>query len=405
MYRKGDVVLVPVPFTNLRERKVRPSVVLSGPDYHRTEPDLILGAITTNLTAANAPVDYVLTDWQGAGLKFPSAFKPIVFTVEPALILYRAGRLSPRDLQEVDRRVVLAFALTERSMAGNVMKPSDSDEIDRIIRNALAEDAGDGDVTTLNTVPEAAALEGVFLAKEDGVVAGLEVVRRVFQLLDPAVAVTFDLVDGERAERRQVFGTIQGPGRALLTGERVALNFLQRMSGIATMTRRFVDAVAGTRAVILDTRKTVPGLRVLDKWAVRLGGGQNHRIGLYDMAMIKDNHIAAVGGIAEAVHRVREGDSRHRPIEVEVTNLDQLVEALAQPIDRILLDNMSLETMAEAVRIAAGRIPLEASGNVSLDTVAAIAATGVDYISSGALTHSVRALDISLDIRQTTNDE
>lgn len=405
MYRKGDVVLVPVPFTNLRERKVRPSVVLSGPDYHRTEPDLILGAITTNLTAANAPVDYVLTDWQGAGLKFPSAFKPIVFTVEPALILYRAGRLSPRDLQEVDRRVVLAFALTERSMAGNVMKPSDSDEIDRIIRNALAEDAGDGDVTTLNTVPEAAALEGVFLAKEDGVVAGLEVVRRVFQLLDPAVAVTFDLVDGERVERRQVFGTIQGPGRALLTGERVALNFLQRMSGIATMTRRFVDAVAGTRAVILDTRKTVPGLRVLDKWAVRLGGGQNHRIGLYDMAMIKDNHIAAVGGIAEAVHRVREGDSRHRPIEVEVTNLDQLVEALAQPIDRILLDNMSLETMAEAVRIAAGRIPLEASGNVSLDTVAAIAATGVDYISSGALTHSVRALDISLDIRQTTNDE
>lgn len=271
-------------------------------------------------------------------------------------------------------------------------------EIDPIIANALAEDIGDGDVTTLNTIPEFAALEGVFLAKEEGVVAGLEVVRRVFQQVDPAVAVVFDLADGDRVARRQVFGTIHGPGRALLTGERVALNFLQRMSGIATMTRRFVDAVAGTHAVILDTRKTVPGLRVLDKWAVRLGGGQNHRIGLYDMAMIKDNHIAAVGGIAEAVRRVRAGDPRHRLIEVEVTTLDQLREALAQSIDRILLDNMSLEQMAEAVRIAAGRIPLEASGNVSLDTVAAIAATGVDFISSGALTHSVRALDISLDI-------
>jgi nicotinate-nucleotide pyrophosphorylase (carboxylating) len=206
------------------------------------------------------------------------------------------------------------------------------------------------------------------------------------------------VADGDWVEARQKFGTVRGPGRALLTGERVALNFMQRMSGIATMTRRFVDAVAGTNAVILDTRKTAPGLRVLDKWAVRLGGGQNHRIGLYDMAMIKDNHIAAVGGIAEAVRRVRAGDARGRPIEVEVTTLDQLREALAQPIDRILLDNMSLPQMREAVQIAAGRIPLEASGNVNLDTVAAIAATGVDYISSGALTHSVRALDISLDI-------
>ncbi len=289
-----------------------------------------------------------------------------------------------------------------------------SSEINRIIANALAEDIGDGDVTTLNTVPADAVLHGVFLAKEAGVVAGLEVVRGVFSLLNPAVKLEFDVADGEWVQPGQVFGAIHGPGRTLLFGERVALNFLQRMSGIATLTRRYVDAVAGTRAVILDTRKTAPGLRVLDKWAVRLGGGQNHRIGLYDMAMIKDNHIAAVGGIAEAVRRVREGDLRNRPIEVEVATLEQLHEALAQPIDRILLDNMSLEQMAEAVRIAATppertaspsedwqswrRIPLEASGNVSLDTVAAIAATGVDYISSGALTHSVRALDISLDI-------
>ena len=161
--------------------------------------------------------------------------------------------------------------------------------------------------------------------------------------------------------------------------------------------------MAGTRAVILDTRKTVPGLRVLDKWAVRLGGGRNHRIGLYDMALIKDNHIAAVGSITEAVRRVREGDPRQRPIEVEVTDLDQLREALALPIDRILLDNMSHEMMRAAVEMAAGKIPLEASGNVNLDTVAAIAATGVDFISVGALTHSVKALDVSLDLRATSD--
>ncbi len=290
------------------------------------------------------------------------------------------------------------FVADPVTLPGAAAAAPDPALIDRIIRAALAEDIGDGDVTTLNTIPADMTLHGVFLAKEAGVVAGLEVVRRVFRQLDATVELTFTVADGDRVEPRQVFGTVSGPGRALLTGERVALNFLQRMSGIATLTRRYVDAVAGTRAVILDTRKTAPGLRVLDKWAVRLGGGQNHRFGLYDMAMIKDNHIAAVGGIAEAVRRVRAGDPRGRPIEVEVTTLEQLREALAQPIDRILLDNMSLAQMREAVQIAAGRIPLEASGNVNLDTVAAIAATGVDYISSGALTHSVRALDISLDI-------
>ena len=273
------------------------------------------------------------------------------------------------------------------------------DQIDPIILAALAEDLGDGDVTTLNTIPPDAAYAGDFLVKAPGVIAGLQVAQRVFVLLDPSVELHILAGDGDRVDQGDIVGVVTGPGRAILSGERVALNLLQRMSGIATATRRYVDAVAGTRAVILDTRKTAPGLRVLDKWAVRLGGGQNHRIGLYDMALIKDNHIAAVGSITEAVRRVREGDQRHRPIEVEVTNLDQLREALASAIDRILLDNMSHEMMRAAVEIAAGKIPLEASGNVTLDTVAAIAVTGVDFISVGALTHSVKALDVSLDLR------
>lgn len=272
-------------------------------------------------------------------------------------------------------------------------------EIDRIIATALNEDIGDGDVTTLNTIPEDLVLEAILLAKADGVLAGREVFERVFRFIDPSVDVWDAASDGDMVERGQVIARLRGPGRALLSGERVALNLLQRMSGIATATRRMVDAVSGTRAVILDTRKTAPGLRALDKLAVRLGGGQNHRIGLYDMALIKDNHIAAVGSITEAIARVRAGDHRHRPIEVEVTDLDQLREALESEPDRILLDNMNLITLREAVEVADGRVPLEASGNVDLTTVAAIAATGVDYISSGALTHSVTALDISLDIR------
>lgn len=272
-------------------------------------------------------------------------------------------------------------------------------DIEQIIRNALAEDIGSGDVTTLGTIAADARLRGQFLAKADGVVAGLAVVQQVFALLDPGVNIVWHLREGGTVTRGEVIGTIQGPGRAILSGERVALNLMQRMSGIATLTRQYVAAVDGTRAVIMDTRKTVPGLRILDKWAVRLGGGQNHRFGLFDMALIKDNHIAAAGSITAAVAGVRASDSQQRPIEVEVTNLAQLEEALALHVDRIMLDNMNLQQMAEAVRITGGRIPLEASGNVNLETVAAIAATGVDYISSGALTHSVQALDISLDVQ------
>lgn len=285
------------------------------------------------------------------------------------------------------------------------------DALARVIAAALREDVGTGDLTSDATLPADARSEAFFLAKADGIVAGLEVARRVFEALDPDAEVSFEVEDGMPVARGRRFGHVVAHARALLTAERTALNLLQRMSGIATATRRYVDAVAAVptaRAVILDTRKTAPGLRLLDKWAVRLGGGQNHRTGLYDMALIKDNHIAAVGSIAEAVRRVRAYDQHARPIEVEVTNLQQLEQALLLHVDRILLDNMAPPLMAEAVaiahRAAAGsgrRIPLEASGNVNLETVAAIAAAGVDYISIGALTHSVTALDISLDILTT----
>jgi nicotinate-nucleotide pyrophosphorylase (carboxylating) len=272
-------------------------------------------------------------------------------------------------------------------------------EIETLLRAALAEDLGDGDVTTECTVPPESMLAGRFLAKAPGVAAGLAVAARVLSLADPAVRVDLAVADGQAVTPGMVLGTVLGPGRALLSGERTALNILQRMSGIATLTRRFVDAVAGTRAVILDTRKTAPGLRALDKWAVRLGGGQNHRHGLYDMVLIKDNHIAAVGGdIPAAVARVRAGDPRRRPIEVEVRTLDELRAALPLNVDRILLDNMDLDTMRAAVEITAGRTPLEASGNMSLERVPAVAATGVDFISVGALTHSAAALDISLKL-------
>ncbi|RME85405.1 MAG: carboxylating nicotinate-nucleotide diphosphorylase [Caldilineae bacterium] len=278
------------------------------------------------------------------------------------------------------------------------MSPDLQSEIDEIIRCALTEDIGSGDITTESIIPADASYRGRFIAKADGVVAGLAVASRVFRLLDERIVFHPAVADGAAVSAHTEIARISGPGRAILGGERTALNLLQRMSGIATQTRAYVQAVAGTGAVILDTRKTAPGLRRLDKMAVRLGGGSNHRFGLFDMVLIKDNHIAAVGSITEAVRRVRACDNLHRPIEVEVSDLEQLREALALSVDRIMLDNMSLDVMREAVRITAGRVPLEASGNVSLATVAAIAATGVDYISVGALTHSVTALDISLEL-------
>ena len=276
------------------------------------------------------------------------------------------------------------------------MKNDFLNQIKPIVENALIEDIGDGDVTTDCIVPPEAMLEGRFIAKGAGVIAGLAGAELTFTLLDPRVQFTPRLADGDPVETGTVIATVSGPGRALLSGERLALNLLQRMSGIATLTHQFVKAVSGTKAVILDTRKTAPGLRPLDKWAARLGGGQNHRFGLYDMALIKDNHIAAAGSITEAVARVRAGDRQGRAIDVEVKTRTELRETLPLEVDRIMLDNMSLAEMGEAVQMANGPTPLEASGNVTLDNVTTIATTGVDYISTGLLTHSVQALDISL---------
>lgn len=268
-----------------------------------------------------------------------------------------------------------------------------------IIRRALEEDVGNGDVTSNATIPPDLEYQGVFLVKAEGVIAGLEVMKHTFAQVDERIDHLAHAAEGSAVQPGDIVAEASGPARSLLTAERVALNFLQRMSGIATLTRQYVDAVADTKAQILDTRKTVPGLRFLDKWAVVLGGGTNHRIGLYDMALIKDNHIVAAGGVTPAVERVRAYDTRNRPIEVEVTNLGQLAEALALNVDQIMLDNMTLDQMREAVQLVDGAVPLEASGNVSLETVRAIAETGVDYISVGKLTHSVPALDVSFDLQ------
>lgn len=272
------------------------------------------------------------------------------------------------------------------------------DQITFLLRLALAEDLGTGDVTTAPIVPSTLSVEGKLVAKEEGIVAGLDIARLVFQLVDGRIDLISRVADGTRVRQRQPLADVEGPGAGILSAERVALNFVQRMSGIATLTGQFVEAVKGSKAVILDTRKTVPCLRALDKLAVRLGGGENHRFGLYDMVLVKDNHIAAAGSITEAIRRVRHGEGKHLPIEVEVKSMAELREALALQPDRIMLDNMSLEEMRRAVALAAGQVELEASGNVTLDNVSAIAATGVDFISVGALTHSPRALDISLEI-------
>jgi nicotinate-nucleotide pyrophosphorylase (carboxylating) len=264
------------------------------------------------------------------------------------------------------------------------------------IRRALEEDIGSGDATTDSIVPHDAVMRGTVIAKQSGVVAGLDVVQTVFQLLDHRVSCDPQVTEGSRVQNRQLLATVAGPARALLTGERTALNFLGRMSGIATLTRLFVDAVAGTGTVILDTRKTAPGLRAADKLAVLRGGGQNHRIGLYDMILIKDNHIDFAGSLAEAVRRAR-AVRTGLEIEVEARTLDDVHSALELGVERILLDNMTTDLMRQAVQLNAGRAKLEASGNVSLENVRSIAETGVDYISIGALTHSARVLDVSLD--------
>jgi len=270
-------------------------------------------------------------------------------------------------------------------------------EFDAIIDAALREDMPEGDITSESVIPAGAVSEAVFLAKEDGVLAGLPVARRVFEKIDASVEFVERIEDGAAFKRSDILARLKGPTVALLKGERTALNFLQRLSGIATATRRFVDAVAGTKAKILDTRKTTPGLRLLEKYAVKMGGGANHRLSLSDMVLIKDNHLRHVGSVAEAVRRARAAVKPGIRIEVEAAELAQVRDALAAGADMIMLDNMMIETMREAVSIADGRVPLEASGTVSLERVRAVAETGVDFISVGALTHSARAVDISLE--------
>jgi nicotinate-nucleotide pyrophosphorylase (carboxylating) len=270
-------------------------------------------------------------------------------------------------------------------------------EIDEIIKAAIQEDMPQGDITSESVVQAAALSDAILLAKEDGILAGLPVARRVFEIVDPRVEFRGELADGGAFRKDDILARLKGPTISLLKSERTALNFLQRLSGIATATRRFVDAVAGTKARILDTRKTTPGLRLLEKYAVRMGGGQNHRFGLSDMVLIKDNHLRHVGSITEAVRRARAKAPSGLKVEVEVTNIDEAREALAAGADIVMLDNMTLDQMKEVVALDAGRTPLEVSGKVTLERVREIAAIGVDDISVGALTHSSRALDISLE--------
>ncbi|MFZ0729503.1 MAG: carboxylating nicotinate-nucleotide diphosphorylase [Methylovirgula sp.] len=272
--------------------------------------------------------------------------------------------------------------------------------IEPLVRAALLEDLGQtGDVTTDAVVPPAAHAEATFVARQPGIVAGLDLARLSFELLDPAIEFDIEKPDGGKIASGETIAVVRGPARGILTAERTALNFLCHLSGIATATAAAVAAVKGSKARIVCTRKTIPGLRALERYAVRAGGGANHRFGLYDAVLIKDNHIAIAGSVTEALRRARKNVGHMVKIEVEVDSLAQLREALAFGIDAVLLDNMDPRTLAEAVAVVGGRVITEASGGVSLDNVATIAACDVDLISIGLLSHSAPALDIGLDFR------
>ncbi|MDE2356793.1 MAG: carboxylating nicotinate-nucleotide diphosphorylase [Alphaproteobacteria bacterium] len=267
-----------------------------------------------------------------------------------------------------------------------------------VVELALAEDLGrGGDITAMACVPAEARLTCAFVARRAGVLAGLDSARLAMAAVDPVIAFRAQRRDAEVIAPGDVLATVEGPARAILTAERTALNLMSRLSGVASLTARYVAAVAGTRARVIDTRKTTPGLRALEKYAVRCGGGANHRFGLDDAILIKDNHIAACGSVGAAVARARAHAGHMVKIEVEVDSLAQLAEALAAGPDIVMLDNFALDALREAVQVTAGRAILEASGGVNLDTIAAIAATGVDLISVGALTHGATSLDIGLD--------
>lgn len=276
-------------------------------------------------------------------------------------------------------------------------------ELQELIDRCLKEDIGTGDITTGSIVPPEATSTGYIVAREDGVAAGLPVAEAVFRRLDPLIDFEARVHDGDRVSRGTILAEIRGGARAILTGERLALNFLQRLSGIATATARLVELVAGEKARVVDTRKTTPGLRMLEKYAVRAGGGHNHRFGLYDAALIKDNHIKLAGGIRAAVEAARRGSPHTARVEVEVEDLAGVNEALAAGADIIMLDNMTPAAMRQAVALVAGRALVEASGGINEENVREAAAAGVDLISVGALTHSIKSLDISLDIIELKN--
>jgi nicotinate-nucleotide pyrophosphorylase (carboxylating) len=270
-------------------------------------------------------------------------------------------------------------------------------DLTEFVTGTLAEDLGiGGDVTSAATLRGDANFTASIVAREPIVVAGLDIAVAIFRALDPEVGLDQPAADGDRIEAGGVLVRLDGNGRAMLAAERSALNTLQHLSGIATLTRRYVDAIEGTGATLLDTRKTIPGLRVLDKYAARMGGAQNHRMRLDDGVLIKDNHVAACGGVAEAVRRAKSANTGFE-IQVEVDRLDQVEPALAAGADRLLLDNMAPTMLREAVELVAGRVPLEASGGVTLETIRAIAETGVDFISLGRITQSAPAVDIGLD--------
>lgn len=270
--------------------------------------------------------------------------------------------------------------------------------LEATVRQALAEDIGTGDITTLLTVPIELQAQARMIAKSVGVVAGLPVVAEVYRQVDSEVTIIFDVQDGDTIQPGQTLCRLEGAAQSLLTGERVALNFVQRLSGVATKTARYVELIAGTQARVVDTRKTTPGLRALEKYAVRMGGGRNHRFGLYDAVLIKDNHIQASGGIQAAVEAALSQASHVLSVTVECDTLDQVEEALTAGADIVLLDNMTPDELRQAVALVDGQAMTEASGGITEETIMAIAQTGVDIISVGALTHSAPALDISLEL-------
>ena len=284
-----------------------------------------------------------------------------------------------------------------------MLTPLSSDSIERVVRLALLEDAPWGDLTSQTLIPESAMVAAQLVARESGVLSGAAVFAAAMRLTDPAIRTSFAILDGQSFEKGSVLASVSGPARAVLQAERIALNFVQRLSGIATMTAKFVAATEGTKARIVDTRKTTPGLRLFERYAVRCGGGQNHRFSLSDAVMAKDNHLAILLAdgtktLTEALREVRARLPHTAHFEVEVDRADQIEPVLAADVDTIMLDNFSLEDLRAGVRQVAGRAFVEASGSVRLETVRAIAETGVDIISVGALTHSVRSLDLGLDV-------